>query len=244
MKNKFTEQNEKWLKTLSAEEILRFSAEKFGAGIVFATSMGLEDQVITDMISRSGLDIDVFTLDTGRLFNETYDLIAETEKQYGIKIKIFFPDAKALEEMVNKEGVNLFYQGQEERKRCCHVRKLEPLQRALTPYSAWICGLRKEQSVTRSNLNATEWDNGNGMTKINPLINWTEKDVWDYVRKFNIPYNKLHDKGFLSIGCACCTRAVKPGEDVRAGRWWWEQPEQKECGLHIVDGKLVRKNIS
>lgn len=240
----FKAQDEKWLKTLSAEEVLEWTAEKFGNEVVFASSLGLEDQVITDMIHRLGLNIDIFTLDTGRLFNETYSLIAETEKRYNIKIKIFFPDSQAVEKMVREKGINLFYKGQEERKRCCHVRKIEPLQRALAPYSAWLCGLRKEQSITRQNLHIAEWDNANSLLKINPLINWTEKDVWDYVRKNNVPYNQLHDQGFLSIGCACCTRAIKTGEGIRDGRWWWEKPEDKECGLHLVNGKLVRKKIS
>lgn len=233
--------NEKTLKALSAEEILQWAATKYANGIVLASSMGLEDQVLTDMICRLGFSIDIFTLDTGRLFNETYELISQTEKRYGIKIRIFFPDAAAVEKMVNTEGVNLFYRSAELRKQCCHIRKIEPLQRALLPYSAWICGLRREQSVTRGEILINDWDEAHQMVKINPLANWTEQEVWDYIRKYDVPYNPLHDRGFQSIGCACCTRAVKPGEDIRAGRWWWEQPEQKECGLHVVNGKLVRK---
>lgn len=233
--------NEKTLKALSAEEIIQWAATKYGNGIVLASSMGLEDQVLTDMIFRGGFHIDIITLDTGRLFNETYELIARTEKRYGIKIDIFSPDAGALEKMVNAEGVNLFYRSTELRKQCCHVRKIEPLKRALKPYSAWICGLRREQSVTRGDILINAWDEAHQMVKINPLADWSEQEVWDYIRKHDVPYNPLHERGFLSIGCACCTRAVKPGEDIRAGRWWWEQPEQKECGLHLVDGKLVRK---
>ena len=241
MKKEISEQDKSLLEDLSAEKVLVWSAEKFGNDIVFASSMGLEDQVLSDMIFRLGLHISIFTLDTGRLFNESYELVAETEKHYGIKIKVYFPDTSSVEEMVNQDGVNLFYSSTEARKRCCHIRKIEPLRRALAPYSAWICGLRNAQSVTRKNLHITDWDDGNQMIKINPLINWTEKDLRDYIKKYNVPYNKLHDRGFLSIGCACCTRAVKPGEDIRAGRWWWENPEQKECGLHMVNGKLVRE---
>jgi phosphoadenosine phosphosulfate reductase len=225
----------------SAEDILTLIKKDMKDDIVFASSLGAEDQVIFDMINRLNLDIPVFTLDTGRLFQESYDLIAETEKKYNKKIEIFFPDHKAVEEMVNEDGINLFYKNSELRKKCCHVRKLEPLSRALKPYGAWICGLRREQAETRSGVKVIALD-GNEKVKINPLIDWTEDDVWNYIRKYDVPYNKLHDKGFLSIGCAPCTRAVAPGEHVRSGRWWWEDPEQKECGLHVVNGKLIRKN--
>jgi len=234
-------QQQDFLAQKSAEDILTLIYKKQGKDLVFASSLGAEDQVIFDMISRLDLDIPVFTLDTGRVFQETYDLIAETEKKYKKKIKIFFPNHAIVEEMVNSDGINLFYKSSELRKKCCHIRKLEPLSRALKPYSAWICGLRREQAATRSETKVIDLD-GNGKIKLNPLINWTEKDIWDYIRKHDVPYNKLHDKGFLSIGCACCTRAVAPGEHVRSGRWWWEDPEQKECGLHVVNGKLVRKN--
>lgn len=229
------------LKNLSSEEVLQWASTKFGDSVAFASSMGLEDQVLTDMIVSQGLKIDIFTLDTGRLFNETYELIEKTEKRYGIKIKIYFPEATEVEKMVNTEGLNLFYGSPDLRKKCCHIRKIEPLKRALSQYSAWICGLRREQSVTREEILNIDWDEGNQMVKVNPLAEWTEQDVWKYINDHDIPYNPLHNQGFLSIGCACCTRAVKPGEDIRAGRWWWEQPEQKECGLHLVDGKLVRK---
>jgi len=221
-------------------DVLGAVAEKYKGKVAFATSLGAEDQVITDLIARNGIDIPVFTLDTGRLFNESYDLIAETEKRYGIKIDIYFPESPDVESMVKENGVNLFYDSIENRKQCCRVRKLIPLARALAPNDAWICGLRKEQSVTREDMGVAEWDSNHNMVKINPLINWSEKEVWDYIKENDVPYNKLHDQGFLSIGCACCTRAVKEGEDVRAGRWWWEAPEHKECGLHFVDGKLVR----
>ena len=224
----------------SAEDILTALSEKLSSDVVFASSLGAEDQVIFDMISRLGLDIPVFTLDTGRLFQETYDLISATEKKYNKKIEIIFPKHEAVEEMVNQDGINSFYESAELRKKCCHVRKLEPLSRALAPYSAWICGLRRDQAETRSEVKVIDLDE-NGKVKVNPLIDWTEEDVWNYIKKYKVPYNKLHDKGFLSIGCACCTRAVAPGAHVRSGRWWWEKPEQKECGLHVVNGKLVKK---
>ncbi len=238
--NEILEQ-ENFLAEKSAEDILVYINKKLPKDIVFASSLGAEDQVIFDMINRLKLDIPVFTLDTARVFQETYDLIAETEKKYKKKIKIFFPNHQAVEEMVNQDGVNLFYKNSELRKKCCHVRKLEPLSRALKPYSAWICGLRREQAETRSGVKTIALD-ANKKIKINPLIDWTEKDVWNYIRKYDVPYNKLHDKGFLSIGCSCCTRAVAPGEHIRSGRWWWEDPQQKECGLHVVNGKLTRKN--
>jgi phosphoadenosine phosphosulfate reductase len=241
MNNKEIIEQQDFLAQKSAENILTLIYEKQGKYLVFASSLGAEDQVIFDMISRLGLDIPVFTLDTGRVFQETYDLIAETEKKYKKKIEIFFPNHETVEEMINEFGVNSFYESSELRKKCCHVRKLEPLSRALKPYGAWICGLRREQAATRSGTKVIDLD-GNGKIKLNPLIDWTEKDIWDYIREHDVPYNKLHDKGFLSIGCACCTRAVAPGEHVRSGRWWWEDPEQKECGLHVINGKLTRKN--
>jgi phosphoadenosine phosphosulfate reductase len=231
------------LEKKSAEEILLSVYDLIGKDIVFASSLGAEDQVTFDMITRMKLNIPIFTLDTGRLFKETYELIEESERKYKQKIEIFFPEHKAVEEMVNQNGINLFYKTPELRKKCCHVRKLEPLSRALKPYKAWICGLRREQAATRLETKVIDFDN-NGRIKVNPLINWTEKEVWDYIKKYDVPYNKLHDKGFLSIGCSCCTRAVAPGEHVRSGRWWWEAPEQKECGLHIVDGELIRKKTN
>jgi phosphoadenosine phosphosulfate reductase len=227
------------LESKNAEEVLLWASVNLQEKVTFASSMGAEDQVILDMISRLELDIPVFTLDTGRIFNETYELIAASEKKYGKKIRVFSPKSENVEKMVSEHGVNLFFQSVELRKECCRVRKLEPLARALKPYSAWICGLRREQAVTRSDTGVIELD-ANGRIKINPLVNWSEQDVWDYIHKYDVPYNKLHDQGFLSIGCASCTRAVAPGEHTRAGRWWWETPEQKECGLHFKNGKLVR----
>lgn len=227
------------LKDASATEIIAFAATNL-PNPVFATSLGQEDQVITDLIAKSGFDIPIFTLDTGRLFPETYDLIAATEEKYGLKIQIAFPDAAEVEQMVAEEGINLFRNSIESRKRCCGVRKIHPLKRFLGKSDGWICGLRRDQSPTRTEMDAIEWDAGNGIPKFNPLINWSIKDVQDYLKANDVPYNPLHDQGFISIGCACCTRAVQPGEDIRAGRWWWETPEQKECGLHNNPNRPIR----
>ena len=215
-----------------AETVIRLAWEAFGSSLVFATSLAAEDQVITDMIARNRWPIPFVTLDTGRLFPETYALLAETEKRYGIKIRILFPDSAKVEELVSERGVNLFYDSIENRKRCCQVRKIESLKRALSPYDAWISGLRRAQSVTRAAIHVVEDDAANGLVKVNPLAAWSEQEVWGYIAARQVPYNPLHDQGFASIGCACCTRAVKRTEDVRSGRWWWEQPENKECGLH------------
>lgn len=224
----------------SAEEVLRFAAEQFAGKIAFASSLGQEDQVITDMICRLNLPIPIFTLDTGRLFPETYELIARTEKKYNTRLQVYFPQAEAVQEMVSEKGVNLFYESIENRKQCCKVRKLEPLKRALSGVDVWICGLRREQAVTRADMQVAEWDGLHSMPKLNPLIDWSTDQMLDYIKQHDVPYNPLHDQGFISIGCAPCTRAVKPGQHLRDGRWWWETPEQKECGLHIVDGKAVR----
>jgi phosphoadenosine phosphosulfate reductase len=200
--------------------------------IVFATSLGAEDQVITHFIAESGKDIRIFTLDTGRLHEETYQLLEKTNARYGIQIEIYFPDQKLVEEMVSDRGVNLFYKNVEDRKRCCLVRKLEPLERALGSAKVWITGLRREQAVTRVDVGPVEFDSESGLIKVNPLYDWTTERLWDFIKINDIPYNPLHDRGFSSIGCAPCTRAVKDGEDLRAGRWWWEIPEHRECGLH------------
>ena len=215
-----------------AEEALAWGAGAFAGKIAFATSLGLEDQVITAMIAQQGLALPIFTLDTGRLFQETYDLIERTEFKYKLKIRIMFPDREEVEQMVGAHGVNCFRESVELRKMCCGIRKINPLRRALDGNDAWITGLRREQSVTRTEVGELDWDAGNGLYKLNPLIEWSEQQTWDYVRANKVPYNPLHDKGFPSIGCASCTRAIAPGEDIRAGRWWWESPEHKECGLH------------
>jgi len=216
----------------SEEKMLKHLTEQFGDKIALATSFGAEDQVLTDMLCKISKSTVVFTLDTGRLPEETYEVMEATRKKYGIEIEILFPEHKKVEEMVNKSGPNLFYESIEKRKLCCQIRKIEPLKRKLSKLQGWICGLRAKQSVTRTELKKIEWDDSFGLIKVCPLADWSTERVWDYIRKHDVPYNKLHDQGFPSIGCQSCTRAVKPGEDVRAGRWWWEEPEHKECGLH------------
>ncbi len=223
--------------TASPEEALQYFLSEYKGRIALASSMGLEDQVLTHMVSEIDPDTKVFTLDTGRLFPETHELISKTKKTFNIDIKIYFPEAAKVEEMVNKKGNNLFYESIENRKLCCHIRKIESLKRAFKDLDIWICGLRSEQSITRINTKLLEWDEANGLLKLNPLADWNYKQVLEYIRIHNIPYNPLHDKGFLSIGCQPCTRAVEPGEDERSGRWWWEEPESKECGLHNRPGK-------
>jgi phosphoadenosine phosphosulfate reductase len=223
----------KLLGNSSPEDILRFFLEKYQGRIAFASSLGAEDQVITAMLAGLNIPLKIFTLDTGRLFQETYDLLDITVKKYKMPVEIYFPDAPEVESMVQEKGINLFYESVENRKLCCHIRKVEPLRRALSGMEVWISGLRREQSLTRNEMELVEWDEGNTKIKINPLIDWTRDQVWDYINKNKIPYNTLHDKGFLSIGCLPCTRAVMPGESERAGRWWWENAGNKECGLHV-----------
>lgn len=220
------------LENKTPQEILKFCLERFKGAIALSSSLGLEDQVLTDMVVKIDSGATIFTLDTGRLFPETYDLIDRTCSKYKVKIKVYFPNREDVEEMVNQKGINLFYHSVENRKECCRIRKLVPLKRAFQGLDAWICGLRRDQSVTRKNMQTVEWDETNGLIKINPLINWSEQDAWDYVNEHSVPVNPLHKKGYPSIGCLPCTRAIEPGEDVRAGRWWWENPETKECGLH------------
>lgn len=220
------------LKDKSAKEILAFVSAKFKDKIRFASSMGAEDQIITQMISDITPQIEIFTLDTGRMFAETYELIDKTETRYDLNISIVFPDALEVEQMVNQKGINLFYHSIENRKLCCGIRKIKPLQKALSGMHAWVTGLRRQQSPTRTDLQIIEWDQSNSIIKINPLLEWNDNQVWNYIQENRIPYNTLHDKGFPSIGCQPCTRAVLPGEDIRSGRWWWENPETKECGLH------------
>jgi len=198
----------------------------------FSTSFGAEDMVLLDLIQRHALNISIFTLDTGRLPDETYQLMQAAEERYGACFDVIFPQAEAVQVLVQKNGINGFYQSVEKRQACCAVRKLEPLQRALTGKKAWVTGLRSEQSVTRHGLIASEQDRQYDVRKFSPLHDWTEKDVWDYLHTHKVPYNALHDRFYPSIGCAPCTRAIAVGEDVRAGRWWWENADQKECGLH------------
>ena len=199
--------------------------------VTFANSLGCEDMVLTDLILRNKLSIDIFSLDTGRLHQETLAVLAKVEDKYQYKIKVYYPNTQQIEDFVNQEGVNSFYNSIELRKKCCGIRKIEPLKRALNGYDAWVTGLRREQSANRSTMAAIEQDAANNMQKFNPLIDWTTTDVWDYIKHFAVPYNELHDKHFPSIGCAPCTRAIAAGEDERAGRWWWETSAQ-ECGLH------------
>nr|WP_211159949.1 phosphoadenylyl-sulfate reductase [Aromatoleum aromaticum] len=225
-------------KSAAALEFLRAAAAEFGSAgeLTFANSFGAEDMVLTDLILREALPIEIFSLDTGRLPAETYTLIGEVEQRYGAKLKIFFPDATAVETHVRTHGINAFYDSVELRKACCGVRKMEPLRRALAGKKAWITGLRAAQSVTRTGLPQREFDAGNGLEKLNPLSDWSEAEVWAYIRIHEVPYNALHDQFYPSIGCAPCTRAIALGEDVRAGRWWWEDPASKECGLHVRKG--------
>ncbi|HIS33827.1 MAG TPA: phosphoadenylyl-sulfate reductase [Candidatus Avirikenella pullistercoris] len=219
-------------KNAAPQELLSWVLTEYKGEIALSSSFSIEDQVLTDMICKIDPSTRIFTLDTGRLFPETYTLIEKTKQKYNIDIEIFFPNYTDVENMVNRHGINLFYKSVECRKLCCNVRKIEPLKRAFTGLKVWICGLRQEQSITRYGLKPIEWDGNNNLIKISPLAIWTEQDVWEYIRQNNVPYNELHDHGFPSIGCQPCTRAIKAGEDIRAGRWWWETPENKECGLH------------
>jgi len=215
-----------------AEEILAYFLELFNGRIALSTSMGAEDQVLTDMVHKIDPSVRIFTLDTGRMFPEVYELIEKTNVTYQTTIELFFPDTYEVEKMVREKGINLFYETIENRKQCCGIRKTQPLKRALKGLDLWICGLRSDQSLTRLNTRILEWDEANRLLKLSPLAHWTHSDVWDYIHRHDVPYNPLHDRGFPSIGCQPCTRAIKKDEDIRSGRWWWEQPENKECGLH------------
>jgi phosphoadenosine phosphosulfate reductase len=231
MKTKIAQLNQEF-EAKSPEEILTYFLYEYGDRIALSSSLGLEDQMLTDIILKTKKDARIFTIDTGRLFPETYSLIDKTNMKYSVKMEVYFPENKPVEEYVRTNGINAFYESIEKRKACCNVRKIQPLQRALSTLDAWICGLRQEQSVTRTGVQVVEWDEVNSLIKINPLARFTEQEVWDYIKKNNVPYNILHTKGFPSIGCQPCTRAVGEGEDIRAGRWWWENPDHKECGLH------------
>ncbi len=220
----------------SLPEGLRLVSDLFPGSVVFSSSLGQEDQVLTDVIFKNDLPVKVFTLDTGRLFNETYELLDRTTARYKKSIQVYFPEAADVEEFVAAKGINSFYESVENRKECCHIRKVKPLNRALKGARVWITGLRAEQSNNRHDMPMIEWSEEKQLYKFNPLINWTYQQMLDYINQFNVPYNRLHDKGFISIGCMPCTRAVEPGEDARAGRWWWES-SQKECGLHETVAK-------
>ncbi|MDC8757671.1 phosphoadenylyl-sulfate reductase [Janthinobacterium fluminis] len=207
---------------------------------VFASSLAAEDMVLTDLILKARLPIGIFSLETGRLHAATLAVLDKIKASYGADITLYRPQPEAVDAYVAQHGLNAFYDSVELRRECCRIRKVEPLGRALAGNKAWITGQRRAQSTTRAELHVEEADPAHGMTKFNPLADWSEDDVWHYIRSHGVPYNALHDQGYPSIGCQPCTRAVEPGEDVRAGRWWWENPDSKECGLHMVDGKLIR----
>ena len=218
---------------LSIEEVIKELTQQFPGHVTFSTSFSFEDQVITHMILSNELPVNIFTLDTGRLFQETYSAWSATNERYQTKIRAYYPDHHLLEPFVAEHGPNSFYESVDQRKACCYVRKVEPLKRALKGNSIWITGVRAEHSPDRHDITQIEWDESNQIIKYHPLLHWTTEEVKDFINKYNIPYNILHDRGFVSIGCAPCTRAIRPGEDFRAGRWWWEDNTKKECGLHI-----------
>mgnify|MGYP001595810297 CR=1 FL=1 len=221
------------IESSSLADGLAIVASQFQGGIFFSSSLGQEDQVITDIIFRNNLDIKIFSIDTGRLFNEAYELLDKITARYKKTVQVYFPESDDVEEFVATKGINSFYESVDNRKECCYTRKVKPLNRALKGAKIWITGLRSEQSVNRREMPMIEWDKGRELYKFNPLINWSYQDVIKYIKEFNVPYNSLHDRGFISIGCAPCTRAIEAGEDARAGRWWWEA-SQKECGLHAT----------
>jgi len=223
----------------TTKHILERIAAEFSPA-VFASSLAAEDMVITDLILQNRVPISIFSLETGRLPPETLAVLEKIKQRYGYEIQLYFPNPDSVADYVSNHGLNGFYDSVELRKQCCQIRKVEPLGRALAGKQAWITGQRRSQSSTRSNLDQQEFDEVHGLAKFNPLADWSEQDVWHYLHRHKVPYNALHDAGYPSIGCAPCTRAIQPGEDVRAGRWWWETPDSKECGLHVVDGKLVR----
>ena len=220
--------------------LLQQAARDF-APATFANSLGAEDMVLTDLIAKHQPDIDMFSLDTGRLPQETYDLMQKVRDKYSVPLKVYYPDAAQVELYVAEHGVNGFYNSVENRKACCHVRKVQPLKRALVGTKSWITGMRREQAVTRDGLQASAFDADNGIQKFNPLLEWTNAEVWEYIKANDVPYNALHDQFYPSIGCAPCTRAITSGEDIRAGRWWWEDPQNKECGLHVGKSMPLRK---
>ena len=219
-------------------ESLLALTELFPNQVSFSTSLGLEDQVITDLIFKNELPVRIFTLDTGRLFEETYKTLQQTRRKYEQEIEVFFPEQTAIENLISQKGPYSFYESVEDRKECCFLRKVKPLNRALEGVKIWVTGIRAEQSANRTEMNKIEWDEAHQLFKYHPLLDWTFEDVKQYIKQNNVPYNILHDKGFVSIGCSPCTRAVAEGEDFRAGRWWWEDQSKKECGLHVrtLDG--------
>lgn len=222
------------LESYPAEELLGWALNRFGNRVALASSFGAEDMVVAHLMVKLDPKARVFTLDTGRLPQETYALMDRVRERLGIKTEVVFPDTQAVQKMVNEKGLNLFYHSLENRHECCRVRKVEPLNRALAGLGGWITGLRREQAVTRREVRKAERDEDHGgILKLNPLADWVQDRVWTYIRRHDVPYHPWHNKGYPSLGCLPCTRAVRPGEDARAGRWWWEQSEQKECGLHV-----------
>ena len=214
------------------KEVLEFLLTEPTNKVALSSSFGAEDQVLTDMMLQINENANIFTLDTGRLPYETYSVMDETNLKYSTKVKVYFPNNEKVEKLYQTQGINGFYESVDKRKECCFIRKIEPLKRALESVDIWVTGLRATQSVTREEMQMFEYDESNNLIKVSPLIHFSEDDVWEYINKNNVPYNKLHKQGYPSIGCAPCTRAVKEGEDIRSGRWWWENPEHKECGLH------------
>jgi phosphoadenosine phosphosulfate reductase len=227
---------------LSIADTIRLLDNEFPGRVVFSSSFSYEDQVITHEILNNNIPVTIFTLDTGRLFPETYSVWNSTNERYNTRIVPYYPQHSLLEKFVTEKGPNSFYESVENRKDCCYIRKVEPLKRALAGKAVWITGLRAEHSPSRQDLTVFEWDEGNQVIKYNPILHWTTEQVKDYINANDVPYNSLHDKGFISIGCAPCTRAIRPGEDFRAGRWWWEDASKKECGLHVHAEAPVKLN--
>jgi phosphoadenosine phosphosulfate reductase len=228
-----TEINEKLqLKIDAVKQLLEQIAADYSPAVL-ATSYGAEDMVLMDLIAKFAPQIGIFTLDTGRLPKETYDLMQQAKKHYQLEVEVYYPDTMSIEQFVTHNGPNAFYDSVDLRKQCCGIRKVAPLNRALAGKKAWLTGMRRSQSVTRNELPVSEWDADHDLQKFSPLTDWSNGEVWKYIRAFDVPFNELHDQGYASIGCAPCTRAITPGEDIRAGRWWWENPETKECGLHV-----------
>ncbi|MGB7526292.1 phosphoadenylyl-sulfate reductase [Sphingobacterium cellulitidis] len=222
------------LNEADARSIIQYIDQNFAEKAIFSTSFGIEDQVLTHFLALENAKINIFTLDTGRLFPETYYVWNRTLDLYNLNIKAFYPQTQAVEQLLETKGPSSFYNSVEDRKECCHIRKIEPLKRAINGYQVWITGIRAEQSINRDQMEFVEWDEQNQIIKIHPLYNWSLNDVEKYLKDNFVPYNPLHDKGFVSIGCQPCTRAVQEGEDFRAGRWWWEDKSKKECGLHVT----------
>jgi phosphoadenosine phosphosulfate reductase len=218
-------------KAAAVREHLTAAVGEYGR-VIYSSSLGAESIVLTDIIWSHVPAIDIFTIDTGRLPEETYELLGRLQGRYKRSLRVVYPDAKALEDLVTGQGINGFYNSLEARMACCRVRKVEPFKRAIAGYGAWVTGVRHEQSATRAQARAVEWDAENGLHKVSPILDWTEEQIWQYIRARKLPYNSLHDRQYPSIGCQPCTRAIQPGESRRAGRWWWEQPESRECGLH------------